>query len=774
MRLKPGKAFLHFLVIVWSRIRGVPKAQRFTALFAVLITASALRVRNHHKNKTTPSSLSARRKKRRTSLPPYISSKMQDSPSDHPLAASKSTSSPISSTISSTTTTATTTTAANATIATITPATTTTTTTTRSLLSGLSDVGSWIEQLYQSVIHRAILFKMKTSTAAVAALSATTDFIENTRTVVQTKAAAAITKTALKNIDPLVDMVSLQVKMRIKDKDMPTFILKMIDETVDAIMPDIKDEFHRRTLEVRDTYLSPAMKLRKRRKRTTGRKTSTPGTNGRPTSRIKFTYDENPSTTPMDQIKRSLSFGQDATLQDEHFVLGAPPSSSTRSCSSRNMCLKYYQTSLKAIRRVGHHVRAFVLYTMHPYDRTIWSQVNNYKWIACTSLGLIPIVGQLFWLFVFAIKNKKDEYQVIDFIVGFQVARFLTQGLFFFMYGCGLYYRCVNFEMDCTTRGPSLSIWGASYFTIQIVTVWSAFFMLPFTKKIIMTPEVRQAHAMGRVICVDRPPGIGNGWIGCMGGGAPRRLPALSPSPRGSPRGLQKGSSKGSPRGSFSSVLTLSKSRSRTRSRSVSSEYVKDEMNEDGIVYIYDEEGVLVNDMTVDGRAWNDDHRLRREETQRGGHLVKLFWYGTLTTSIAVVFVCLALGTMEGWRLRATLFWIRTLYCLFLCPFVIFKIPMMMRLLTRARKTGYDMTGRTCVAKKTPKFGESDNKASKSNKRFGAERNETNRSPVVAAVANAMWNKRTKKQIKVLPSVVNPFIVDRPTPIRRGSIKQSK
>ena len=72
-------------------------------------------------------------------------------------------------------------------------------------------------------------------------------------------------------------------------------------------------------------------------------------------------------------------------------------------------------------------------------------------------------------------------------------------------------------------------------------------------------------------------------------------------------------------------------------------------------------------------------------------------------------------------------------------------------------------------SKKTPKFGESDNKANKSNKRFDIERNETKRSPVVAAVANAMWNKRTKKQIKVLPSVVNPFIVDRPTPIRRGS-----
>ena len=100
--------------------------------------------------------------------------------------------------------------------------------------------------------------------------------------------------------------------------------------------------------------------------------------------------------------------------------------------------------------------RSFVLYTMHPYDRTIWSQVRNYHWIALTSLGLIPFVGQLFWLLVFLIKNKRDEYQVIDFIVGFQVARFLTQGLFFFGRGSFLYYRCVNFDSyNCS--GESLS-----------------------------------------------------------------------------------------------------------------------------------------------------------------------------------------------------------------------------------------------------------------------------------------------------------------------------
>ena len=78
--------------------------------------------------------------------------------------------------------------------------------------------------------------------------------------------------------------------------------------------------------------------------------------------------------------------------------------------------------------------------------------------------------------------------------------------------------------------------------------------------------------------------------------------------------------------------------------------------------------------------------------------------YGTITTVIAVFLVLLSIFVMEGWRMRATLFWIRTLYCLLLCPFIIFKVPMMMQLLTRSQQTGYDRQGRTCVQKKRTRF----------------------------------------------------------------------
>jgi hypothetical protein len=127
------------------------------------------------------------------------------------------------------------------------------------------------------------------------------------------------------------------------------------------------------------------------------------------------------------------------------------------------------------------------------------------------------------------------------------------------------------------------------------------------------------------------------------------------------------------------------------------------ESADEEIVYIYDDEGRLVEDMTENGRAWTD--RVRRE-TKRGGHLIKLFWYGTLTTLVAVFLVLLSFFTMDGWRMRATLFWIRTMYCLFLCPFIIFKVPMMMQLLTRSQQTGYDKHGRTCVQKKRARFAQ--------------------------------------------------------------------
>ena len=195
-----------------------------------------------------------------------------------------------------------------------------------------------------------------------------------------------------------------------------------------------------------------------------------------------------------------------------------------------------------------------------------------------------------------------------DFIVGFQVARFLTQGLFFFGRGCFLYYRCVNFDSyECSLHGPHLSVYGACYFMLQIVLVWCAFLMLPFTSRPMMTPEVRQAHASGHVVCVDRPFLRGTGKrCCCMGGGAPQRMDALSPPSRG--------------------IHSTSQSHRSSTTAAVMGRQGHGRMLEEEIVYIYDDEGRLVEDMTENGREWTD-RVVARVETKRGGHLIKMFWY---------------------------------------------------------------------------------------------------------------------------------------------------
>ena len=89
----------------------------------------------------------------------------------------------------------------------------------------------------------------------------------------------------------------------------------------------------------------------------------------------------------------------------------------------------------------------------------------------------------------------------------------------------------------------------------------------------------------------------------------------------------------------------------------------------------------------------------RLSAARRGGQLTKMFWYTSTTVVLVTVAVVIALFSASGWRLRQTLFWIRTAYCLTLFPFIIFKLPMMNPLLTHSHKTGYDPHGRTCLQK---------------------------------------------------------------------------
>uniref|UniRef100_K3WUT2 Uncharacterized protein n=1 Tax=Globisporangium ultimum (strain ATCC 200006 / CBS 805.95 / DAOM BR144) TaxID=431595 RepID=K3WUT2_GLOUD len=130
-------------------------------------------------------------------------------------------------------------------------------------------------------------------------------------------------------------------------------------------------------------------------------------------------------------------------------------------------------------------VRGHILYHLFPHNKSIWMSFKDPWWIAFSSVGVFPVVGQLWWLFLFLIKDKTNEHQLCQFIIGFKVAQFITLGIFHSMLGIISYVRCIilgSLDM-CQEGGPALEMWNAFFFILQIALVWTAFFRLPYTDR---------------------------------------------------------------------------------------------------------------------------------------------------------------------------------------------------------------------------------------------------------------------------------------------------
>lgn len=80
-----------------------------------------------------------------------------------------------------------------------------------------------------------------------------------------------------------------------------------------------------------------------------------------------------------------------------------------------------------------------------------------------------------------------------------------------------------------------------------------------------------------------------------------------------------------------------------------------------------------------------------------GGMLGHLMWLDAALASLALLAAVMAimLADDESAALRITLYWIRTLHGLGSLPYVLFRLPGAMPLLTHARRTGYDSLGHT-------------------------------------------------------------------------------
>ncbi|KAH9256839.1 hypothetical protein BASA81_004952 [Batrachochytrium salamandrivorans] len=172
------------------------------------------------------------------------------------------------------------------------------------------------------------------------------------------------------------------------------------------------------------------------------------------------------------------------------------------------------------VRQLPSKTKAKILYTSSPCDKSSWQCFQDYRWWLLTGIGLAPYgLGTVWWLMLFTLHNKRDEYQVSNFIVGFMTSKFLG-GVGLLLYGTWQYYLCATVHHhSCEDRGPRVQQhMDAVLFFIQISLVWLCFFLLPMTEPCRVVLDVRDRHL---VIDMDRvhnrvPNRIRGGRLGQM------------------------------------------------------------------------------------------------------------------------------------------------------------------------------------------------------------------------------------------------------------------
>lgn len=136
-------------------------------------------------------------------------------------------------------------------------------------------------------------------------------------------------------------------------------------------------------------------------------------------------------------------------------------------------------------------VCAFLRYHLDPYDKGIWGKLRDPFWILIHFVELIPVfaISQSVLLFIFFVIDKKDEFQLISFILRFKGTQFISAGVLRTLLGFTLFMFCVSADADasehsCERYGPgngAHSLPAAFGFIVQVLLVWVAFLLLPYS-----------------------------------------------------------------------------------------------------------------------------------------------------------------------------------------------------------------------------------------------------------------------------------------------------
>jgi len=105
--------------------------------------------------------------------------------------------------------------------------------------------------------------------------------------------------------------------------------------------------------------------------------------------------------------------------------------------------------------------RAFLRYHLQPYDKSIWGKLRDPVFIIFKALACLPhsAASPLFFAFLFLVIDKRDEFQLVDFIFYFKGMQFISHGVVRTLMGFVLYFSCVtapahDYEHYCEKGGP--------------------------------------------------------------------------------------------------------------------------------------------------------------------------------------------------------------------------------------------------------------------------------------------------------------------------------
>lgn len=275
-------------------------------------------------------------------------------------------------------------------------------------------------------------------------------------------------------------------------------------------------------------------------------------------------------------------------------------------------------------------LRATLLYTLNPFDRSMWAQISWPLFWLLTGVMLFPFYGvqPIAYLVLFVLMDKGDEYQLISFILSFKGFQAITLGAFTGLFaGAKLQWCTTHSTCDHPgiTGAPGMerAYWFTTVcFVLNVLLVWASFVLLPLSEQ----------KGAPNFIAEQRDPEQGR-----PASAGRRLLPRLSFG-----------------RSSIATLLGPAQG---------------------------DTEPCCCGCAAFNPR-------------RGGALRVLLLWDLGVFVLIALLCAYAFLTQEKGWRLRSWLFWGRVAYGLASVPFLMFLVPPFDRVLVHTWATGYDQRGR--------------------------------------------------------------------------------